>query len=859
VELAEGEHDLRLELRREGRGGGGARPTAGIAGSPPLVTLWWEAKRPAAFASANRLPDVDVLYIERTPRIPFNPRDRTGTSGWPSPGQEMTYLAHVKNWGDKAVTIPYVWRLDGAPAARGTVTIGPGREARMPFRWNWEADDHELEFQAGPADPAAPPEVSLVNNSVSIRTNALLVGLWVEESFYNYFHEHQRSLNYGSNSFEDFAQRAIRRWNEDLARAVFPATPGGVQDRIALDKVVVVPDGSLPRDPASLPWSATETRAPAPSDRTVDLQWGFLADAVVAPHPAADVAAHPGIVAAPRPGDRWRVARGSEFDFPQTAIHEMSHARFLIDLYGLCLAQADLSLGRRAVVEVTGDDGAPAAGTPLMPYVSADKYVYHHTWNDIMNTTATFYGRQICDQYSAAAWNLKRQRRGPGNINPPPDLGVFLDRDLPRRNRVLLVDQRGAPLAGAEVEVFRATPSKADRWYPRVFDNTPDLRVTADGEGYVLLPRNPFVPAGHRLRGDTARGLIILKVRYQGELHFAFMEITDFNLAYWRGQTEDAFYLRQLDLGGGAPGAPTAASAAPAISPVPQGAWLASYFTDAGLRKPVASRREETIDLDGIPGGGPGVAAPSAPAPSALGVYWTGDFRFEPGLKFLDVEANGGVQVYVDGRLILDEWDNRALRTWSPTMFSWPHGTQAVPSRPEREYRLRRITVRFRSAWVVGAGGEDAPPRCTLKIRPQGPPAEVPLNWWRADYFDDGDFACYLYSNWETAIDLHKEPTTHSALPGHLRGVRYTGDWDFAGGTYVFTVKVAGSGARLWIDDRLAEVPDRPDQATVPPPETETTVTFERELPPGRHRILVECGGARAPYLLEVGWEIRAR
>ncbi len=192
----------------------------------------------------NFLPDVDVLYIERTPRLAFNPSDLNYTSGLPSPGQRMVYLAHVKNWGTEAVTVPYEWWFDGALAASGVVTIQPGQEVTVPYEWYWESTDHTLEFRADPAGTL--DEISKLNNRVSIRTNALLVGLWVEQSLYNYFHNNQYLLNDGANSFEDWGQRMIRRWNEWLAKAIYPSSPNGALDRVALDKVVVVPDGALP-------------------------------------------------------------------------------------------------------------------------------------------------------------------------------------------------------------------------------------------------------------------------------------------------------------------------------------------------------------------------------------------------------------------------------------------------------------------------------------------------------------------------------------------------------------------------------------------------------------------------------------
>src|SRR5436190_6018632 len=41
--------------------------------------------------------DVDVLFVERTPRIAFDPSDLQYRSGLPAPGAAVVYRAHVKN------------------------------------------------------------------------------------------------------------------------------------------------------------------------------------------------------------------------------------------------------------------------------------------------------------------------------------------------------------------------------------------------------------------------------------------------------------------------------------------------------------------------------------------------------------------------------------------------------------------------------------------------------------------------------------------------------------------------------------------------------------------------------------------
>jgi len=77
------------------------------------------------------------------------------------------------------------------------------------------------------------------NNEITVFTDAISVGFYVEQGVYDYFHEHQKKLGVGSNSFEDWAHRQVSIWNNMLEDAVFPDVPNGVLDRIRLDKITI--------------------------------------------------------------------------------------------------------------------------------------------------------------------------------------------------------------------------------------------------------------------------------------------------------------------------------------------------------------------------------------------------------------------------------------------------------------------------------------------------------------------------------------------------------------------------------------------------------------------------------------------
>ncbi len=722
----------------------------------------------------NFLPDIDVLYIERTPRLAFDPADLNYTSGLPAPGAPVTYFAHVKNWGTETVSVRYEWWLDGGLAATGAVDIAPGQKVKVPFYWFWAPADHTLEFRADPANTI--DEISRLNNCVSIRTNALLVGLWVEQSLYNHFHNYQYLLNDGANSFEDWAQRMIRRWNEWLAKAIFPTSPNGALDRVALDKVVVVPDGALPLA-GGLP-----TNHPDARDRTVDMQWGY-------PFHPEDI----------QPDGFYGFRWNGPFFIDFGSIHEMNHARFHIDLYGMDVHQS-AAPGQPLPIQITDDAGNLVAGTSLMPFIAWEG-VYYNKWRDIMGAGPPFY-----DAYSAAAWNWKHHKRGRGNMNSPPDIGVFLN-DLPDANLIQFIDQNGVPIAGAQVDIFQA--SSYPTWYGKFFDNIPDISAVTDENGYIRLGRNPFASAIIRHTYGISTSVVIMRLRYRGQTYFLFQEVTDFNLQRWAAPAGQLFshgyYVRQIDL---------------RDNPVtvPRDRWRGNYFNGDNFQNLVRYRTDTAINFTWT-----GSPAPDV-NPDNFSVYWLGNIRFTEGWKRFTITSDGGIQLIIDDRLVFDAWDNMQLQTWTPIIYTSRDAPFVVPGQSSPQVEYHRVQVRYRHHTGTA--------RVQVSWADEPPPTEVPLNHWRADYYTTRDLQGYLTSRLETAIDYaYGYGSPDPALHGDNFSTRWTGDWFFAPGTYRFTATTS-DGMRVWIDG----VPVFDRWFT----QNETTYTFERTLEGGVHRVVVE-------------------
>ena len=464
-------------------------------------------------AAAHGAADLDVTFIERTPRYDYDAAQNN-----PLPGELVTFHGHIRNWGpDTVAAVGYRWQLDGQTVATGTLSnVAPGEERVVTWSWEWSPDDHWIKLTADPENAVS--ESSEANNEIADRTNGIIVGFWVEQSVYDYFHQYQHLLGVGSNSWEDWAQRQMRRWNQLCAEAIWPISPQGVLDRVRIDKIIVVGDGELPLGPWGLPTNHPDVR-----DRTVDLMWGF-------PATLLDGTFY---------SDHYSVSEDNPFYIERSLIHELGHARYLIDCYGFDVHNTAHHGGHDQVQIWEGD--VYVGGSQYMPYLAWDEVLYYNQSGGVMSGP---YGFRW-SPYEAGALNLiAYQRACCGNYNAPGNIGVFLQ-DLPERNHVRFVDQFGQPRVGASVRVYRAGPGPG--WYGKTIDNTYDLEYTTDADGYAHMPRNPFSTGNIVHTYGWANGVAVLRIAHSGQVWYRFLEVTDFNMQYWLGNTQDAYYTIELE------------------------------------------------------------------------------------------------------------------------------------------------------------------------------------------------------------------------------------------------------------------------------------------------------------------------
>lgn len=333
----------------------------------------------------------------------------------------------------------------------------------------------------------------------------LTVGFWIEDSTYDYFDPAKNT--YSRNTFEQWADKQMTSWNKILIAS-------GARDCFRISKIVRVRDGQLPLGPKE----NFPTNMPDFNDRTVDIQWGF-----------------------PRSWLDMQIRESPQifYGIDWGLLHELSHARYLIDEYVLNL---DTS---RDKIEVTDPSGKSIIGNYIKPIGRTS--FYHNKSQDLMGGDLSkdyFYY-----SHSAQALNLIAGQHNAvqyGNFNHPSNIGVYLD-DLPKENILRVTDDKGNPLNGATIRIFQSVILPNAGYGAKKIDNIADIVGATDSDGLVSVGSNPFGVSGlgylnKKISPYLVNGIFILEIFENNQLEYKVIEVSDFNLAYWNGATERAVY-----------------------------------------------------------------------------------------------------------------------------------------------------------------------------------------------------------------------------------------------------------------------------------------------------------------------------
>ena len=200
--------------------------------------------------------------------------------------------------------------------------------------------------------------------------------------------------------------------------------------------------------------------------------------------------------------------------------------------------------------------------------------------------------------------------------------------------------------------------------------------------------------------------------------------------------------------------------------------------------------------------GAPARALPADP----FSVRWTRTTHFDAGNYKFCVTVDDGVQVWVDGQLIIDQW-----KVQGATMYCASKQLSAGEHRVQMAYFENREYAVARLWWSPGDGpSQPAPPQQPPSQHPtpqppqQGPTPQPPQGDWTGQYYDNRNLSgspALTRTDADLRFDWGLGSPAHS-LPADAFSVRWTRDVQFSAGTYNFSAR-SDDGMRMWVDGDL--------------------------------------------------------
>ena len=451
-------------------------------------------------------PDLDVTYIERTPRYPryrvqYSPPHKNPhlsyreekLQRWPFEGYVVTFHAHVINKGLRpSKETDWVLSIDGEPLpyGRGKLKgLDPLEETVIQVKWHWQSGRHEVSFEVDSGNEIR--EITERNNKVSDWTDAYTFFLTVQDRAH-IAHECVKN-SYGSYSAESWVRSVMQWMNWSFAQCKYPTTPQGIPARVRLDYYVVHPE----------PW---ETHRKHPMDPFFDATWMHCPSGVPRRNEAMEQY-------------RERIENACiEYAESNSSYHALKKAcdknlaKQLGGQLGLInLHRMHLHQNRCFVRTQKG---------PYLRDLFPQKASHRPGIKGLME-----YGnpaRLIWSEHSANALkNDYCRRRGYA--------GDFL-LDLPERSYVRFLDKRNKPVAKAVLTVYQSEGDKVADEVKR--------RGMTDENGFFDLGGNPFGEVN--VRGSN--GLLLFRVERaeKDDVDWVWLNILDLYLAKQRGQVTRA-------------------------------------------------------------------------------------------------------------------------------------------------------------------------------------------------------------------------------------------------------------------------------------------------------------------------------
>lgn len=220
--------------------------------------------------------------------------------------------------------------------------------------------------------------------------------------------------------------------------------------------------------------------------------------------------------------------------------------------------------------------------------------------------------------------------------------------------------------------------------------------------------------------------------------------------------------------------------------------WQAEYFNNPQLvGQPALVRGDgQTINFDW----GTGSPATNVVNADQFSARWTQSLSLPAGRYRFTATADDGLRLWVNNRLIIDQWHDQAETSFSAEI-NLPGG--AVPLK--MEYYDHQGAAVARLSWTR-LGDADTTPAPSPAPTPS--PAQV---GWLAQYFNNSDLSgSPAAERVDTAVDFIWGSS--SPIPNVVNAdnfsVRWVGSPTFQAGRHQFLITADG-GIRLWVNDQL--------------------------------------------------------
>lgn len=616
---------------------------------------------PLTVISVNN-PDLDLLFVERTPRY-----RQFATKNKPAPGDVVTFTANIGNFGYANLatgsTVKYEFMTDtngnylpddswGTPTTHtlGAINagVGVGRSSHIQdtMTWTWTNTPTFLRVTLTP--PGGTTELCNGNNSRTflIQGRQVIWGYGRDSQGYgdndtNFVNDYNnRTMNLvGSFSDYDWCQANVDRLAQLMRDAKYTTTSTtiGITDSAYVDDFLTVDEYFADRDTGLNPDGSLY-------DGGFEEMWET----------------------------RMVLSTGN--------IHEMGHNVFgLFDLYGHDIACWNML--------VKNSSGVPYALTPVYPNVSPFGDTWHTVgaWSSAtfsfqdpvaIGRTPLMIANDLWLEPHSAGWVQKNAGTRQGGKFFEQNVGTY----IPTTNKIQFYDKNDAVLKYAAVYVYQCVNTGyfmlGNKYYPdrqKFFGTTntsglftfptttgsywDDWDTTGvEGAKTCAKPFNRGA-SGTVLASppswQTGEMLLLKVVGLNGEVEFHTLPLTEFNAAYMAGNTSTATYTIRTNL--------TSNTAAPS--------QVAPYTTYAGGIRPVSRVRFNgvtyTTKID--------EGQPDSDYNNLADIYV--DLTGSPVTAGSTLNFDGSVSSDYEGRALVYRWDAPFIAATTSTLaFTAPSG-----------------------------------------------------------------------------------------------------------------------------------------------------------------------------------------